>query len=243
MKKTGLSIRVVCALLVLWLMVSACGMIDNITGSGQTQTETQSVELGSAEAVTARIFMGAGELAISGGASDLMDGTFTYNEDRWKPQISYTVDGSQGDLVVEHQDNTPRIVGTIVNTWEMSLNETVPMDLQIETGAGQSELDLHALNLTGLDISIGAGAISVDLSGNLDHDLHVTINGGVGNLSVRLPEEMGVQVTASTGIGGLTNSGLTKNGDGYVNAAYGNAPYTLYLTIDSGIGTIELLAP
>jgi hypothetical protein len=97
--------------------------------------------------------------------------------------------------------------------------------------------------LTGLRIETGAGNTNVDLSGALDHDLNATIEAGVGELSVKLPGEMGVRVSADTGIGGLTNSGLVKDGDDYVNADYGSAPYTLFLNIQAGIGSIHLDAP
>jgi hypothetical protein len=36
---------------------------------------------------------------------------------------------------------------------------------------------------------------------------------------------------------------LVQDGDDYVNETYGSAPNTLYLDIQAGVGSINLLAP
>jgi hypothetical protein len=245
MNKKSRSTRWAGGILALWLLISSCGIIPTTTRVGETQTDTQTVELGSASQVDVHIMLGAGELSVAGDAENLMDATFRYNISDWQPRVNYSVNGSQGELVVDHQDQDPSIPvgGSLVNEWDLHLSSEVPIDLTIETGAGESELDLHQLDLTGLRIDTGAGVTSVDLSGALDHDLDVTISGGVGEITVKLPGEMGVRVSADTGIGGLTNTGLIRDGDDYVNDAYGSSPHTLYLDIQAGVGSINLLAP
>lgn len=230
-------------MLVIWVLISSCGLIPNTTAVGDTRTETQTVELGSASEVRVRIRMNAGELTVAGDANNLMDGTFRYNVVDWQPRVSYTIKDNQGELVVDHQGEAIPVGRTLINDWSMQLNNNVPIDLDIATGAGESELDLHGLDLTDLHIETGAGNTNVDLSGVLDHDLTVTINGGVGELSVKLPGEMGVRVSAGTGIGSLTSSGLVQDGDVYVNAAYGSSPHTLFVDIQAGVGSIRLAAP
>lgn len=239
------SIRRIVGILALWLVISSCGTIRTTTRVGETQTDTQTVELGSADEVSVRIQMGAGELTVAGGASNLMDGTFRYNVARWQPRVNYSVNGSQGELVVDHQDEDLPIPvgGSLVNEWDLHLSNEVPILLTIETGAGESELDLRELDLTGLRIDTGAGNTNVDLSGALDHDLNATINGGVGEITVQLPGEMDVRVSADPGIVGLTNKGLVKDGNVYVNESFGSAPHTLFLEIHAGISSINLLAP
>lgn len=238
------TIRWVAGILVLCLMSLSCGLLTTIK-VGDTQTDIQSVELGSAQEVKIEIQMGAGELAIAGNAGSLMEGNFRFNVADWKPQITYTESGSRGELRVNHPDLSPTIpVGkTVVNQWNLLFNNSVPIDLVVDTGAGTSVLDLRALDLNSLSMETGAGVVEVDLRGNYGHDLRVMINGGVGELTVRLPDEMGVRVSTEMGIGGLTNSGLMQDGEAYVNALYGNSPHTLFLEIETGIGAIHLLAP
>jgi hypothetical protein len=238
------SFRFAGAALALWLLVSSCGLLNlNTTRVGETRTDTQTVELGSANEVRVQIQMGAGELAVAGDADSLMDATFRYNVAAWQPRVNYQENGSHGELLVNHQGEGVPVGGSIINEWSLLLSNAVPINLEIETGAGESILDLRDLDLTGLRINTGAGKTDVDLSGAFDHDLEATIDGGVGELSVKLPGEMGVRVSADTGIGDLSNSGLRRDGEAYVNDAYGSSPHTLFLKVNAGVGSIHLLAP
>ncbi len=243
MKRHAIYIQSVSALLAIWLAVLGCSTLRS--ASPRTlQTETQSVDLGAAEKAQVRIRMAAGEMKVDSGADSLMNATFRYNWDDWKPQVNYTVNGSQGDLTVDHKDNnSPPITQNLINEWDIQLSNEVPIDLDIQTGAGKSTLNLNALDLTNLKVQSGAGESTIDLSGNWDHDVNAFIEGGAGKLTVMLPSDIGVRVDAQTGIGSVNAAGLTKEGDSYVNEAYGVSPYTLNLDIQAGIGAIDLQVP
>lgn len=237
--------RWIAGILVLWLLILSCGFLPRRTAVGETQTDIQTIELGSADQVKIRVNMGAGELSVAGGADNLLDASFRYNVAAWQPRVNYSVNGSLGDLVVDQMGEDPSIPvgGAIINEWELFLSNAVPVDLVFETGAGKSELDLHELEMTSLLIDSGVGITTVDLSRALDHDLNVTIHGGLGEITLFLPGEMGVRVSVNRGISSLTNSGLVQDGDDYVNSAYGVSPHTMYLDIQAGVGSINLLAP
>lgn len=228
--------------LAIWLLISSCGLL-NTTRVTDTRTESQTIELGSAKEARVRIEMGAGQLTITNGAQALMEGTFRYNVADWQPRLDYSVTGSQGVLMVDHSGDDIPVGGELVNEWSLSLNNLVPIDLEIRMHAGDTELDLRDLNLTALQVQTDAGNTNVDLSSALDHDLNAAISGDLGDLTVKLPGEMGVRVPADTDIGDLTNSGLVKDGEYYVNDAYAISPNTLYLDVDTDVGSISLLAP
>lgn len=230
------------AILALCLMISGCGLLPT-TRVGETVTDTQTLELGAADAVRVQVNMAAGVLAIAGDADSLMDATFRYNVASWKPHIEYRINGSRGELIVDHAGKRIPVGGTLINEWNLLLSNTVPIDLEIVTGASESNLDFRGLDLAGLRIDIGAGSTEVDLSSALNHDLEVTINGGVGDLSVKLPSDMGVKVSADSAIGGLTNSGLKRDGDTYINQAYGSSPHTLFVKVSAGVGSVNLIIP
>jgi hypothetical protein len=111
------------------------------------------------------------------------------------------------------------------------------------TGAGNAELNLGALDLASLNIQTGAGVTKVNLDGKWQHDLDVSIEGGVGELTVNLPAEMGVRINMETALVSVTANGLIKEKDGYVNKAFGTAPYTLTLKLQAGVGSVVLVAP
>jgi N-terminal domain of toast_rack, DUF2154 len=236
------------ALLPIWtvlaicLLLPGCGMIDTIQ-VGQAKTETKIVELGPASTADVEINLSAGELTVAGGAQELMDATFHYNVDDWQPNVDYKVENGLGKLLVEQPNNIDGvpISPRLVNSWAVLLNNSVPLELTIDTGAGKTNLDLRGLDLQKLQVKMGAGRTTIDLSSALDHDVQAEFEGGVGDLSVKLPAGMGVQISAASGLGGQANTGLIRDGDYWVNKAFGVSPHTLYLDIQSGVGGIELL--
>lgn len=240
MRKQITLIRGFVAILALLLLISSCRFLKT-TEIGEPRMIRQAVELGSARAATVRIDMPVGELTVKGGADGLAQGTFRINAVNWEPRMNYGVNGDEGLLVVDKPNAEIPLGGELVNQWDLLLSNTVPIKLEINAAAVEAELDLRGLNLIDLVIEADAGDTIVDLSSALDHDLRVTINGGMGEISVKLPTEMGVQVSADTGIGGLTSGGLMRDGDKYVNDAFGEAAHTLYLDISAGVGAIELL--
>ncbi|MCB0156112.1 MAG: hypothetical protein KDF65_15055 [Anaerolineae bacterium] len=231
----------------------------------ELRTESRVIEKEGVTTGRATIAMSAGELAISGGAEELMDATFTYNVDEWTPEISYAAADKQGNLSI-HQpamnfDGIP--TDEIRNSWQIKLNDEVPLDLNLELGAGAGELDLHELtlerlavkagagetkiNLAGssvprLNIDAGVGSMTVDLTGEWQNDLKAVIRSGIGELIVKLPREAGVRVSVSQGmVTELTTRGLTAKGQSFVNEAYGQSPVTLDIELEGGIGQITLI--
>src|ERR1700723_3631700 len=67
---------------------------------GPDRTDTRSIELDQSEEVRVDLKMGAGEMRVRGGSDKLMEGRFTYNRLRLRPEISYNT-GFRGHLVVE----------------------------------------------------------------------------------------------------------------------------------------------
>ena len=114
------------------------------------------------------------------------------------------------------------------------------MDLNVDMGAGTSDLQLAGLSLTGLDVTLGAGESKIDLSGDWVRDLKVTIDAGAGDINLRLPSNVGVRVEVDAGMGTIDAPGLTKDGDAYTNAAYGVSDVMLQIVVKAGVGRINL---
>jgi len=229
---------------------------------GKLQTESQVVELGGAESVRVDIQMGAGKLDVAGGAEGLLDADFTYNVAEFKPEVKY----SGGTLVVRQPDVEGRAslwdLDDYRYEWDLRLNDAVPMDMSIDLGAGAADLKLGSLSLTKLDIDagagdvtvdlagasslarlnidIGAGEVTVDLDGDWQVDLDAEVKGGAGKATLRLPRGVGVRVDVQGGLGKVNASGLKKDGDAYVNDAYGESEVTLRIDVQAGLGAIDL---
>jgi N-terminal domain of toast_rack, DUF2154/Domain of unknown function (DUF5668) len=208
--------------------------------SRPVQHDTQSVSLQGAQSVTINIDIPSGSLDIAGGASQLLDADFNYHESDGRPQVEYSVSGGHGDLSITQQNKLHLHVATSRNDWQLRFADNVPMDMNVQIGAGSSNLRLQGLGVKNLDVQAGVGQMNLDLTGPRKSDLHVDIHGGVGSAVLRLPKDVGVRVHASGGIGSVSPHGLTRQGDGYVNDVLGKTPATIEVTIEGGIGSVSL---
>jgi hypothetical protein len=219
------------------VFLGSCGR----QGIGEMERESQTIDLENAQSVRAELRMGAGELNVTGGADALMEADFAYNVADWEPEVDYDVSGDTGELIVEQGSGADiPLGGEARNEWDLRFNDDVPIDLNVQMGAGESDLDLDSLTLTGLDLQMGAGETTVDLTGSYDRDIAASIEGGVGEATVQLPSEIGVRVNAEGGLGQINAEGLQREGDAYVNDAYGDSDVTLDVDVRGGVGQINL---
>jgi hypothetical protein len=208
---------------------------------GKMRSEPKSVDPKDAQSVRAQLKMGAGELNLTGGADRLMEGVFSYNVADWKPKVSYDVSGDEGELLVKQGGSEgSNLTGEARNEWEIRLNDELPTYLVVQLGAGESDLDLDSLALTGLKLQMGAGKTTVDLTGDYAQSFDSSIQGGVGEATVELPSGVGVKAKAQGGLGKINAEGLKKVGDSYVNDAYGESDVTLNVIVQGGVGEINL---
>ena len=228
-------------LILLWAALNSCSLIQRaaVGDKRDIRTKSQTVDLGGAESAAVHLKMSAGEMTVNGGASDLMAASFRYDVEDFKPQVMYSVNNGQGDLRVE-QNNTVVVGPQLVNQWEIALSDSVPLDVSIITGAGKGSLNLNTLELSNAYIETGAGAVDIVLNGSWDHDVMVTIKGGVGSITLRLPTEMGVQVDVTGGLVSANASGFSQDGNRYTNPVFSSAPHTIFVTVEAGIGSINL---
>lgn len=131
-------------------------------------------------------------------------------------------------------------MGGARNKWDLRLNDKVPVELNVDLGAGKSTLVLGSLSLTNLAVNLGVGETHVDLTGDWKNDLVAGIHGGVNKATVRLPVDVGVRVHATGDIGQIRADNLKQDDDTYVNDAYGKSKVTLHVDVQGGIGEINL---
>lgn len=206
-------------------------------------SENRAIELGAAKEARVQVEMGAGSLRVEGGGGKLLDGDFHYSVAEWRPDVKYDVSAGRGYLTIRQPAIRGFATGKQDNRWELRLNDSVPIDLRVNLGAGEGELKLSGMDVRRLDVAIGAGELKLDLRGPWENNFDGSIHGGVGEATVRLPREVGVRVHATGGLGGIDAQNLRKEGDYFFNDAYGNGKSEVRMRLDitGGIGQINLI--
>jgi hypothetical protein len=199
----------------------------------------ESIDGKGAKSVRMSVKMPAGDLAMSGGAESLLSADFSFGSSWGAPKIEYSVHDGVGDLRIE-QEGGGTLVTNSDNTWNLKVNDSIPLDLEVDVGAGRGVFRFAKVDLTRLELNIGAGQADVDLSGERAKDLEAEIQGGVGEATIRLPKDVGVVATVHGGLGSIDTHGLKEEDGQYVNEAYGKSPTTIHLSVNGGIGSIKL---
>jgi hypothetical protein len=129
---------------------------------------------------------------------------------------------------------------------EVEWNKSNPESLDILTvDAGAAGLNMRKLGNAHFDqmnFTGGAGNFTLDFSGDWQDSGQVSINTGVSNLTLIAPRDIGVKV--NTGDKTLTNinvEGFHRQGQAWVNDAYGKSELELTITVDIGLGNLTLL--
>ena len=104
--------------------------------------------------------MTGGKFIITPDTAGLVSGSIKYNVEPWAPEFI------RRDHYFEiRQANPFRItgipLGDVENTWELGLNNALPLDLTIEGGASENSFDLSGINLTNLKITQGASDTTI----------------------------------------------------------------------------------
>ena len=207
---------------------------------GSVLETSQAIELQGAKTVRADIEIPTGKLSVAGGASQLLDADFKYRQRDGKPLATYSVSNGEGWLAINQDSpNHLHLAGT-GNEWRLRFSDSVPLDLTLSVGAGESDVDLSGLDLSNLTVKVGAGELRLNLTGPRKRNLYANIEGGVGTATIRLPKDVGVRVHASDGIGSVSALGFHEANDEYTNDAFGKSPTSIDLNIKGGIGAIDL---
>ncbi len=219
---------------------------DGRNGSvGALERHTRVVErskAAGAEMIHAEVTMGAGELYLSGGAKELLEAEFAYNVPALKPEVRYEGGGFRGRLTVSQSGSVTMSPGNVKNRWDLKLAQDLPLDLVVRCGAGENRLDLREVTLRSLEMHIGVGEVRVDLRNKPAKDYEARIDGGIGQAEVIVPTDVGVIAEAHGGIGEINVRGMKREGNRWVNDAYGTSKTTIRLTVNGGIGEIDIRA-
>lgn len=207
---------------------------------GELQMDVETVPMTGLENADVEVSMNAGTLALRGGSEALMEAEFTYNVDEWQPEVSFTEEAGVGMLTVRQPLKGSIQAPEARNEWSLRFNDNIPMRMLVRLGAGKADLDLRGSNLQDLDIELGAGQVAIDLSGDWEQGFNVNLKRGVGEATVMFPVDVGVRVNVASGIGSIQALGLRRQGEYYVNEAYGVSEVTIEVEILGAIGTIEL---
>jgi len=125
--------------------------------------------------------------------------------------------------------------------WDVFLNNTVPMRLNVSTGIGKSEVNLTHLNITDLRVSTGIGEATVFMPAK--GKFYGKINSGIGKVTIEIPKGIAYKIKANAGLGAVRFNGDSgRSGNYYISDDYDKNANRMELDINGGIGEVVIRA-
>lgn len=227
--------------LMVLIIVSGCSLV---TG-GSSDTEDILVKKDKAEELNLDLNFGAGKVVVTDGAHEWIEGEAEYTDRDLKPEVRYDLDGDVGKASIDQGNGKfgGINVGNGKNEWNIRLTEEIPIDLEVNSGASDTELNLVGVKLSNLEVNAGVGDMEIDLSGKHKESFDVQLRMGVGKSTIVLPEDVGVRIESSKGIGDSNFENLISEGNGvYVNKAYEDADVIIHIDMELGVGEVTFKA-
>jgi hypothetical protein len=200
--------------------------------------ENVSVPLEGAASAYIKLDHGAGRLTLRSGAAsgEILNGTFG-NGLNYKSHL----EGGRLDVKLRTSQQFWTWWPGESLDWEIHLNNEVPLNLKIDSGASASILDLSDLKVSDLDIDTGASSTELSLPTNAGIT-HVDIDTGASSLKVNIPASVAASIRIKSGIASVkVNSRFPNLGGGlYQSSDFNTSSNRVDMTIDAGVGSIDI---
>ncbi len=179
-----------------------------------------------------------GWIDVKAGAesSQLLSGNL-YKTGSYGPSQRYEVADGLGSYSLSDTQPAvfPAYAWTDSPSWDLSLNDRIPINLQTSTGVGKQTLDLSALDLNGLDAEVAVGSLAITLPANNSFDGRVSVP--VGTLTVWVPQGALVEMTIDSGISIRSiPDGFQVSGDVIYSPGADAQNASIHLVVDQPIG-------
>ncbi len=221
-----------------WLLVAALIPGQRVAGGERDSSGADRVELpldGAGDAHV-KLRFGAGELyVVTARPGLLVDGTFD--------QMPAKVDlRGPGDVVVEPTDAPDWPWWDRAPVWRVGLPGDVPLELEVESGAAKTRLDLGELRLRSLRIKTGASDTRVVLPRSAG-ETRVRAEGGAASLTFEVPDGVAARIRSQMAIGStrVDETRFPRAGSGWETPGYDAAPNRVELDVTGGVGSVQFV--
>ena len=226
--------KIISAILVLALASLACGFTIGLPERPKAGPDVEeSITVANPKADEARLTLsfGAGTLTLSPNlqTENLVEGTAVYNVEELKPKIQK----SNGNIEIRQGDfKSLPVFEDMKNEWNLKLSDT-PLDLTVEAGAYEGNLELGGLALKSLTVKDGASHVDVSFTEPNQTEMSV------------LRYETGASDVKLTGLANANFSTLTFTGGAgnYTLDFSGELQRDAVVTIEAGFGDLSLVIP
>lgn len=229
---------VVLILLGLWFLLSIIGP------RGSPTAEAVSIPLQGATKATIRVRHGAGLLRVDASANPgaVLSGTFGGGLEQRIRQLADRL-----DIALRPSDDSTRwgfpwnwsAPGGL--DWTLGLSREVSLDLDLQTGASQTQMDLSELKVSDLRLRTGASETHVTLPAA--GVCRTRIQAGAASVVLRVPDGMKARIRLRGGLSDISvdRERFPRSGDCFQSADFEGAANRVEVDVEMGVGSVRFI--
>jgi hypothetical protein len=209
-------------------------------GRGEVETTSLAIPRENSGEASVEFNHGAGTLTVGAdpAAGNLLDGTFGGG-------VSHSLDRYGSTARIKLNAETEHFWWNWFPPdgfrWNVRLTRDCPLELVFHTGAGESKIDLSALQVRKLTLETGASSTHIVLpaqAGQTSVDVHA----GAAAVVLRVPQGVAGRIHVRSGLIGLKidPARFPHNGSTYESPDYLTAANKVEITVEAGAGSIEI---
>ena len=217
--------------------------------SGVVGQRDVSVERQSVTSLSLDINGGAGRFRVSGGSTMLVE-AHSPNEDLRLRRAEFDKSGEHADVRIDHNGN--RRAGGVMAEVETRVASDVPIDLELNGGAGEFFIDLSDMIVSSAELNVGAASLTLTLprptpataapTTKPAPEVRIEVNAGASSIIIDVPEGVEARVTTNGALLSLrsTNARLTVNDSSAETSGYASATARVTVRVTAGASSITI---
>ena len=125
--------------------------------------------------------------------------------------------------------------------WEVGVNKSLPVTIDVENGIGESQIDLTGLDVEKFTLNAGIGASNLTLPVRTG-TTQIRVEGGIGVIEIKIPSEVAAKIRVERGLGAVQvdKTRFPRMEGAYVSPNYEQADCKVEVRASTGIGSINI---
>jgi hypothetical protein len=196
------------------------------------------------EATQARVVIepGIGSLRIEAlpESANLIEGVIQMGRGQ-RAKRDFAIAGKTATFTLRSEGETfgPFFWWSDQRSWDLGIAPKVPLELEIDLGAGWADVDLTDLTVDDLKVSMGIGRTTVTLPD--EGRFYAKIDSSIGETVVVIPAGMAARIRVDTGLAvSDLPDGYQQRDDVYTSPGYASADDRVDLEVDQAIGKVTI---
>jgi hypothetical protein len=204
------------------------------------------VPLDGAAQATLNLQFGAGRLnidALNGSGANVVEAQLQHYRgpdgvqsriDRQGDRVTVNLEGREGGFTFPGGTREGEV-------WQLRVNNSVPLNLRVQGGAADADLDLRSLLVRDLSIDMGASSVRVHLPENAG-ETTARIKAGAADVRIDVPEGVAARISSQGGLSSINvdERRFPRVGDDYISPDFDTAQNRVQMSIDAGAASIRV---